>query len=68
MTNELLAEVSILREKVEKYEQAIKDIKAEIEHMETKIYRETEVDSGEMSADEMKSRILHIIDKHIGGK
>ena len=64
MTLELLTERQLLREKVEKYEKAIEDIKAEIE----KVFC-ISVITGELRTPmEVKTEILQIIDKHIGGE
>ena len=66
MTNELLAEVSILREKVEKYEKAIENIKAEIEKvMIGESLFDTENAKAQYNA---LSWCVEIINKHIGGK
>ena len=60
MTIELLAEVSILREKVEKYEKAIEDIKDEIEsHI---------IESNGLDFNSALYIALEIINKHIGGE
>lgn len=61
MTNELLAEVSILREKVEKYEKAIEDIKTEL----IEIRNHPDLPNAEYRT---IWKCLDIIDKHISGK
>ena len=62
MTLELLAERQLLREKVEKYEKAVEDIKAEIEEVRKNAlgFPNWEYAKGLETA-------WNIIDKHIGG-
>ena len=62
MTEVLLAEIDILKKKCEKYEQAIEDIKAEIEQR-----CEITVNSNNEPAMTLHD-IFAIIDKHISGK
>ena len=64
MTLELLTERQLLREKVEKYEKAIEDIKAEIE----KVFCISVITDELRTPMEVKTEILQIIDKHIGGE
>ena len=61
MTLELIAENQLLREKVEKYEKAIEDIKAEI------VRNRDEWIKGNDAEWHTYDRCLGIIDKHIGG-
>ena len=64
MTNELLAEVSILREKVEKYEKAIEDIKAKIQKALDED-KATDTENAKVQAIALMW-CLEIIDKYIG--
>ena len=70
MTIELLTEVSILREKVEKYEKAIEDINDEIEHIIDYTYDNTDYDTSLYNGAYKDGlyEALDIIDKHIGGE
>ena len=61
MTLELLAERQLLREKVEKYEKAIENMRKEIKDLHNSHMINF------VSADGAVDTCLEIIDKHIGG-
>ena len=62
MTNELLAEVSLLRKKVKKYEEAWKNVKEEIQE---KINQEIYSDGTPSEYAYCYDSVLEIIDKHL---
>ena len=67
MTIELIAEVSILRAKVEKYERAIEDIKDEILCSYEKITNsQDEINLVKIARNNIRGECIDIINKHIG--
>lgn len=62
MTNELLAEVDLLRKKCEAYQKAIEDIKAEIQALPKTYPFVNHIDTYVKDAD-----VIKIIERHCGG-